>query len=89
MPPDPLIHRISEATEGGRQLRDLPAWKRDSRHWRGRVLTGRYCHWCDDWDGLPIDETTPEWPCACASDLIAALEKVPTSLPLHARRGEG
>ena len=31
--------------------------------WRGEVLTGVYGHWCPDWDYLPIDETTPEWPC--------------------------
>ena len=42
-------------------------WERDCQHWRGRVLTGKSSHWCYEWDGLPIDETTPEWPCACAS----------------------
>jgi hypothetical protein len=42
-------------------------WKRDCLRWRGRVLTGKNSHWCYEWDGLPIDETTPEWPCACAS----------------------
>jgi len=40
-------------------------WDTDCMHWRGRVLTGRYAHWCYDWDGLPIDETTSEWPCGC------------------------
>ena len=45
-------------------------WRRDCLHWRGRVLTGKYRHWCDDWDGLPIDETTPEWPCVCADALV-------------------
>lgn len=43
-----------------------PAWQRDCLRWRGKVLTGRYAHWCQDWDGLPVDETTPEWPCVCA-----------------------
>lgn len=38
-------------------------------HWRGRILTGKYAHLCDDWDGLPIDETMPEWPCSCAPAL--------------------
>lgn len=23
----------------------------------GRVLTGKYAHFCNDWDYLPIDET--------------------------------
>jgi hypothetical protein len=47
-----------------------PDWIKDCVHWRGRVLTGRHAHWCMDWDCLPIDETTPEWPCACADELI-------------------
>jgi hypothetical protein len=40
-------------------------WQKDCQKWRGRVLTGWASHWCDEWDGLPIDETTPEWPCGC------------------------
>ena len=40
-------------------------WTRDSQHWRGKVLTGRYRHWCMNWDCLPVDETCPEWPCGC------------------------
>ncbi len=29
-------------------------------------LTGKYKHWCYDWDDLPIDETTSEWSgCNC------------------------
>lgn len=48
-----------------------PDWIADSMRWRGRVLTGRFAHWCPDWDELPIDETTPEWPCACAVSLMA------------------
>lgn len=38
-------------------------WQADCQHWRGRVLTGEHGHWCFEWDGLPIDETCPEWPC--------------------------
>jgi len=37
----------------------------DSLKWRGKVLTGRYAHWCPEWDDLPIDETCDEWPCDC------------------------
>jgi hypothetical protein len=40
-------------------------WEQDCQHWRGRVLTGKFCHWCFEWDGLPVDETTREWPCGC------------------------
>jgi hypothetical protein len=41
------------------------AWIADCRKWRGKVLTGTYRHWCQEWDGLPVDETTMEWPCGC------------------------
>jgi hypothetical protein len=46
-----------------------PEWIADCRRWRGRVLTGKMAHWCGGWDGLPVDETTPEWPCECAEAL--------------------
>lgn len=35
-------------------------WIEDCLHWRGRILEGKYAHYCYDWDGLPVDETTPE-----------------------------
>lgn len=38
-------------------------WDDDCMEYRGTVLTGRYSHFCMDWDGLPIDETCIEWPC--------------------------
>ncbi len=43
-----------------------PEFIAESLKWRGRVLTGRFAHWCADWDELPVDETTPEWEsCRC------------------------
>ena len=44
---------------------DVKDWEDDCLKWRGRVLSGEKAHWCYDWDFLPIDETTPEWPCNC------------------------
>lgn len=38
-------------------------WIEDCLEWRGGILWGQYGHYCCDWDGLPIDETCPEWPC--------------------------
>jgi hypothetical protein len=35
-------------------------WIADCMHWRGTVLHGQFMHWCNDWDGLPVDETTPD-----------------------------
>lgn len=46
-------------------------WRRDCMKWRGKVLTGRFGHWCYGYDELPVDETCPEWPCECADDLRA------------------
>ena len=42
------------------------AWKLDCLRWRGAVLTGKHGHWCPDYDFLPIDETSNEWPCPCS-----------------------
>ena len=39
---------------------------RDCLHWHGRELTGKYRHWCREWDELPIDETCTEFKfCTC------------------------
>jgi len=39
----------------------LPFW--------GKVLTGKYRHYCDEFDGLPIDETCFEFQfCLCFED---------------------
>lgn len=41
-------------------------WEIDCLHWHGRILTGRYQHWCCDWDDLPIDDTCEEFKaCTC------------------------
>jgi hypothetical protein len=44
---------------------NMPTWEEDCITWRGHVLTGKWAHWCYDWDGLPIDETCGEFPCCC------------------------
>lgn len=38
---------------------ELPSdeWIAECMRYWGRTLTGRYCHWCPDWDYLPIDNT--------------------------------
>lgn len=40
-----------------------PQWKHESLHWRGVILRGWLAHYCNDWDGLPVDETTSEFSC--------------------------
>jgi len=47
-------------------------WVADSTKFRGKVLTGRYAHWCDDFDNLPVDETCEEFEngCTCVRDHI-------------------
>jgi hypothetical protein len=39
---------------------ESPEWVEDCMKWRGQVLTGKFWHWCFDWDFLPVDETTSE-----------------------------
>lgn len=46
-----------------------PEWSEDCLRLRGRVLTGKWAHYCWDLDGLPIDETCPEFSfCTCEMD---------------------
>lgn len=45
-------------------------WEDDCLKWRGKVLIGWGCHWCSEWDDLPIDETCDEWPCCSYADSI-------------------
>ena len=42
-------------------------WAQECLKWRGEVLTGKFAHYCMDWDGLPMDETCEnEWDtCHC------------------------
>ncbi len=41
-------------------------WEADCLRERHKVLTGEFAHWCYDWDGLTVDETTEEWQgCTC------------------------
>ena len=61
-------------------------WEVDCLHWRGRVLTGKHAHWCDAYDQLPVDETTPEWPCGCYRERQPARC---ADIPARAHRGTG
>jgi hypothetical protein len=45
------------------------SWVMDCRDYRGRVLTGRFGHYCPEHHEQPVDETCPEWPCPCAAEL--------------------
>ena len=44
-------------------------WDLDCIRWYGKILSGKYSHWCWEWDELPIDETCAEFSCCtCFSD---------------------
>lgn len=46
------------------------SWEADCLYWWGRVLDGEDCHWCRDWDDLPIDNTCEEYQnCTCIDDI--------------------
>lgn len=56
--PDAGVRQIEKT------FKDIAAdWVKDCVYWRGRILRGPDAHWCNDWDGLPIDATTPEYGC--------------------------
>lgn len=38
-------------------------WEEDCARYVGHPLTGKFAHWCRDWDLLPVDETQPEFEC--------------------------
>ena len=41
-------------------------WEKECMHYIGRILTGKQAHYCYNWDGLPVDETTGEYAvCEC------------------------
>lgn len=41
-------------------------WEEDCLRYWGTILTGKFGHWCWDWDELPIDETCKEFEyCGC------------------------
>ena len=41
-------------------------WIEDCNHHHGRLLTGKFAHWCPDFDYLAIDETVDEFQyCQC------------------------
>ena len=41
----------------------MNTWAKDCNRWHGRVLVGKYCHYCMDWDDLPVDDTVQEYEC--------------------------
>lgn len=57
---------MSERSDREKVSNPYKQWEADCLRWRGKVLTGSHRHWCWDWDGLPVDDTTPEWAaCTC------------------------
>jgi hypothetical protein len=53
-----------------------PEWAKDCERWRGPLLTGKYAHWCYEWDGLPVDETTMEFDCCSCWEVGATEEEL-------------
>lgn len=41
-------------------------WEEDCLEIHGVLLIGDFCHWCMDWDQMPLDETCGEFAfCSC------------------------
>lgn len=47
-------------------VRKMNEFEQDCMHFHGKILTGKYKHFCPDFDYLPIDETCMEFEyCLC------------------------
>lgn len=55
-------------------------WIDDCKEFWGKVLTGKYGHWCNEWDGLPIDETCQEFKCCNCFVDTAEIRKIKEEL---------
>jgi len=61
-------------------------WVEDCLMFWGRVLLGEDGHWCNDWDGLPVDETCCEYECCtCEPQRPDLKEKLRIYLETHCR----
>lgn len=61
-------------------------WIEDSTHWYGYVLEGEFAHWCNEFDGLPIDETCFEFMvCGCYNNTDQAKKAEKLKNKLRAR----
>jgi hypothetical protein len=50
-------------------------WEEDCLREYGEILSGKYKHWCPEWDNLPIDETCQEFEsCCCFEDICLEWE---------------
>jgi len=57
-------------------LHKTVAWDADCMRERGRHLRGRFAHYCPEWDGLPVDESTPEFKCCtCYTNMYGGTNK--------------
>ena len=46
----------------------MTEFEEDCIKYYGKILTGKYKHYCYDWDFLPIDETCQEFSCCNCID---------------------
>jgi hypothetical protein len=48
----------------------MTEFEEDCLHFHGKILTGKYKHFCHDFDLLPLDETCSEFEyCHCFDDV--------------------
>jgi hypothetical protein len=47
-------------------MKCMREWVNDCIKWHGRVLVGKHCHYCPEFDFLPVDMTCDEYRfCTC------------------------
>jgi hypothetical protein len=48
---------------------ELEDWEFQCYRYHGRTLEGNYCHYCPDWDFLPVDDSVAEFNgCTCLKE---------------------
>lgn len=61
---------LDDIHHAGCELKEnLDELDEESMKIRGHILTGKYRHWCNEFDGLPVDEKCSEFKfCLCFED---------------------
>lgn len=68
----PVQMRMQHCTTDMISPENWKYWREDCMRWRGEVLANTpKAHWCEDWDGLPMNEECEEFKagtCSCYAE---------------------
>ncbi len=64
-------------------LEEISEFDQDCQHHYGKILTGKYKHYCNEFDGLPIDETCIEFAYCLCFEKNKEIEQIQDKLNLE------